>query len=150
MLSRIELYDSVDEMLAEDPRVALFAIRRMLDEEIPWLELRAVRRARSHRTPWSTIGRALGRSRQAVQQRYADLDRQWVPIPHRPLPLADQLDRERRQVLRHPTPARARRRRGCGGLVSARWPADGPRRTGVAMGGVPGGPETKTAKRNVN
>ncbi len=100
MLSRIELYDRVDEMLAEDPRVALFAIRRMLDEEIPWLELRAVRRARSHRTPWSTIGRALGRSRQAVQQRYADLDRQWVPVPRRPPPLADQLDRERRQVLR--------------------------------------------------
>jgi hypothetical protein len=84
MLSRIELYDRVDEMLADDPRVAMFAIRRMLDEELPWLELRAVRLARSHGKAWSTIGRALGRSRQAVQQRYADLDRQWAPVPHRP------------------------------------------------------------------
>ena len=48
MLSRVELYDRVDEMLADDPRVALCAIRRRLDEEIPWMEQRAVRLARAH------------------------------------------------------------------------------------------------------
>lgn len=99
MMSRLELYDRVDEMLAEDPRVALFAIRRMLDEEIPWLEQRAVRLARAHGKPWATIGRALGRSRQAVQQRYGELEQRWSPIPHRRPPLADQMERERRSSL---------------------------------------------------
>lgn len=87
-------------MLADDPRVALFAIRRMLDEEIPWLEQRAVRLARSHGKAWATIGRALGRSRQSVQQRYGRLDRRWSPVPSRPHPLADQMDRELRMALR--------------------------------------------------
>lgn len=99
MLCRVELYDHVDEMLAEDPRIALFAIRRMLDEEIPWLEQRAVRMARADGKAWATIARALGRSRQAVQQRYGKLEQQWSPIPRRRPPLADQIDREGRRAL---------------------------------------------------
>lgn len=121
MLSRLELYDRVDEMLADDPRVALFAIRRMLDEEIPWMEQRAVRLARSHGKPWATIGRALGRSRQSVQQRYGRLDQQWSSVPNRPHPLADRMDRELRMALRDADARRKQAARDAAGDDVIAW-----------------------------
>ena len=94
MLSRVSLCNRIDEALGDDPRVALIAVRRLLDEELPWaLEMRAVRMARANGHPWARIGRALGRSRQAIRQRYADLEHTWPPIRLEPVGRADRQER---------------------------------------------------------
>ena len=93
MLSRVSLYNRIDEALGDDPRVALIAVRRLFDEELPWIELRAVRLARAKGHPWARIGRALGRSRQAIQQRYADVEHTWPPIPREPVGQAERQER---------------------------------------------------------
>ncbi len=84
MLSRVSLYNRIDDALGDDPRRALIAVRELIDHELPWLELRAVRMARRSGYSWARLGRALNRSRQAVQQRYADIERSWTPIPIEP------------------------------------------------------------------
>jgi hypothetical protein len=101
MLSRVSLYNRIDEALGDDPRAALIAVRRLLTEELPWIEVRAVRMARSKGYPWARIGRALGRSRQAIQRRYADVEHTWPPIPREPEGRAERQERAIAAIYRN-------------------------------------------------
>ena len=69
-----ELHRLINDALADDPRVALIACRRLSDEEFASIERRAVRRARQEGWTWARIGRLLGRTRQSVRARFADVD----------------------------------------------------------------------------
>jgi hypothetical protein len=60
-----------DDALGDDPRQALVAARRLQDELLPWVEARAVLVARRNDWNWARIGRLLGKTRQAIRQRYA-------------------------------------------------------------------------------
>ena len=64
------------EALGDDSRLALAAVRRLADEDLPWLEARAVRYARWRGYTWARIGRLLLRSRQSVRERFRHLDDQ--------------------------------------------------------------------------
>jgi hypothetical protein len=64
----------LETALGSDGRHAIVAVRRLLDEDLPWLEERAVRLARADGYNWAQLGRLLHRSRQAVRQRFADID----------------------------------------------------------------------------
>ncbi len=74
MSTQRELHQLVDEMLGDDARRALLAYRRFTEDHLPWLERRVVLAARRRGDSWAVIGRLLGRSRQALQQRF---DRQF-------------------------------------------------------------------------
>jgi hypothetical protein len=76
MSAAAELHRLIDELLSDEDRRALSAYRRVADEQLPWLERRAVLLARRRGVSWAAIGRLLGRSRQAVQQRF---DRAFTP-----------------------------------------------------------------------
>jgi len=69
-----ELHRLINDALADDPRVALIACRRLSDDEFASIERRAVRRARQEGWTWARIGRLLGRTRQSVRARFADVD----------------------------------------------------------------------------
>jgi hypothetical protein len=69
-----ELHQLINDSLADDPRVALIACRRLAHEEFASIERRAVRRARQDGWTWARIGRLLGRTRQSVRARFADVD----------------------------------------------------------------------------
>ena len=62
------------EALGDDPRLALAAVRLLAEEDVPWLEARAVRYARWRGYSWARIGRLLLRSRQSVRERFHHLD----------------------------------------------------------------------------
>ncbi len=49
---------------------ALAGYRKLVDEPLPWIERRLVREARADGVTWTVVGRQLGRSRQAPQQRH--------------------------------------------------------------------------------
>ena len=83
MSTQRELHQLVDEMWGDDSRRALVAYRRITEDHLPWLERRAVLAARRRGDSWSMIGRLLGRSRQALQQRF---DRQFTLDELRPVP----------------------------------------------------------------
>jgi hypothetical protein len=74
-----EIHLHVDNAVGDDPRLALIAVRQLLEDDIPWLERRAVQLARAERWHWSTIARLLLRSRQAVRQRHADVEKRPPP-----------------------------------------------------------------------
>ncbi len=63
----------IDDALCDDPRTALIALRRFVDEELPWIEQKAVASARCAGWNWATIGRLLGRSRSSVRERFKDV-----------------------------------------------------------------------------
>lgn len=65
-----ELHGLIDDLLEGEPRQALAAYRRLVEDQLPWLERKAVLAARQEQYQWAGIGRLLGRSRQAVQQRF--------------------------------------------------------------------------------
>lgn len=46
MAIRTELHHLLDEVLGDDPRRSLIAVRRLHDDHLPWLEARAVAKAR--------------------------------------------------------------------------------------------------------
>jgi hypothetical protein len=69
------------EALGDDPRLALAAVRLISEEDLPWLEDRAVRYARWHGYSWARIGRLLLRSRQSVRERFRHLDDQPLLWP---------------------------------------------------------------------
>ena len=69
-----ELHRLIIDALADDPRVALIACRRLADEEFASIERNAVRRARQSGWTWARIGRLLGRTRQSVRARFAGVD----------------------------------------------------------------------------
>ena len=75
-------------ILTGRPAAALVAYRCLVDDYLPWVERRLVHRARRAGSSWAGLGRVLGRSRQAVQERH---DRTWsiadlVPPPPPPSP----------------------------------------------------------------
>jgi hypothetical protein len=79
-----ELHRLITDAVADDPRVALIACRRLADEEFASIERKAVRRARQNGWTWARIGRLLGRTRQSVRARFADVDEvapQRLPDP---------------------------------------------------------------------
>lgn len=57
-------------MLSDDPRTALIALRRLIDDELPWLQQKVVAMARCAGWNWATIGRLLNRDRTSVRQRF--------------------------------------------------------------------------------
>lgn len=61
----------IDGALGDDDAMALACLRTLHDEFLPWLTRRSVVRAHRAGRDWAMIGRLLGRSRQAVRQRYA-------------------------------------------------------------------------------
>ena len=65
---------------SSDPRLALAGVKFM-EEECEWLMVRAVRLARAAGYDWGRIGRLLGRSRQAVRQRFERLAPIVGPLP---------------------------------------------------------------------
>jgi hypothetical protein len=69
-----ELQRLITDALADDPRVALIACRRLADEEFASIERRAVRQARQSGWSWARIGRLSGRTRQSVRARFAAVD----------------------------------------------------------------------------
>jgi hypothetical protein len=84
-----QLHLIIEDLLGDDPRRALIAYHRLVDDELPWIEQRAVGIARRDDWSWARIGRLLGRSRQAVQKRFEGL----API-HRTDPRAESRRRE--------------------------------------------------------
>lgn len=78
---RTRLHRQLDEALADDPATALIAVHRLRTDELPWIEHRAVVRARHAGWSWARIGRLLGCSRQAVQQKYAGAPPRVAPLP---------------------------------------------------------------------
>jgi hypothetical protein len=104
MPDRDTIVRHVDEALGDDPRIALIAARKLLRDDVPWLELRAVRHARVYGYNWARIGRLLQRSRQALRSRY----RAHAPMAFSLVDQDDELrrirsdaaaDRYRREVL---------------------------------------------------
>ena len=57
-------------ILTGRPAAALGAYRVLVDDYLPWVERRLVHRARRSGSSWAGLGRLLGRSRQAAQQRH--------------------------------------------------------------------------------
>ena len=74
-----EIHRHVDRAAGDDPREALIGVRKLLDEDLPWLERRAVQRARLELWNWARISRLLARSRQAVRQRFEGIES--LPAP---------------------------------------------------------------------
>jgi hypothetical protein len=67
-----DIVELVIDMLGTHPVVALASHRLLADEYLPWLERRAVQRARHDGRSWAGIGRILGISRQAARQRFGE------------------------------------------------------------------------------
>lgn len=79
----LELWFTV---ITATPTAALQAYSTLTERYLPWTERRLVQRARQRGSSWSAIGRMLGRSRQAVQQRHdrsVSLDELLPPSPPR-------------------------------------------------------------------
>ncbi len=71
----------MEAVLGDDARAALAAYRDLADRQLPWLEQRVVALARRDGLNWTDIGRAMGRSRQAVRQRFAAVIARPAPGP---------------------------------------------------------------------
>ncbi len=91
MASITEMKRNLDDATGPDPRLALVGVRRLLEEDLPWLEERAVRLARSQGYTWGRIGRCLQRSRQAGRQRFVALDGTPQPLPKQPVRDGDRI-----------------------------------------------------------
>jgi len=76
--SRVILH--IEQAFDEDPRVALIALRQLLEEDIPSIERSAIRIARSQGYDWARIGRLLRLTRQGVRKRYRAIDGTYEPI----------------------------------------------------------------------
>ena len=82
MTVRDQLDALLDDLLGDDPRPALIAFCRLVDDELPWLEQRVVALARREGWNWATIARLLGRSRQSVHERFRNIRLSIRPDPH--------------------------------------------------------------------
>ena len=74
-----EIQRHLDAALGDDPRDALIAVRKLINDDLPWLERRAVDLARRELWSWVRISRLLMRSRQSVRERFQPFD--GVPLP---------------------------------------------------------------------
>ena len=79
---RGRLHLMIDDILGQDPRAALIAMRELNDHHVPWLEQRVVSLARRERWTWARIARLRGRSRQHVHQRFKTIT---PTLPHDPM-----------------------------------------------------------------
>ncbi|MCU1389149.1 MAG: hypothetical protein JWL72_2487 [Ilumatobacteraceae bacterium] len=79
---RAQLDQLLDDVLSDDPRTALIALHRLVDDELPWIEQRVVALARREGWNWATIARLLGRSRQSVHERFRNIRLALRPDPH--------------------------------------------------------------------
>ncbi len=79
MLTPEEIHRRIDAAASDDPREALIAIRKLINDDVPWLERRAVDLARRELWSWVRISRLLMRSRQSVRERFLPFD--GVPLP---------------------------------------------------------------------
>src|SRR5215212_5104115 len=70
-----EIHRHIDAAADDDPRQALIAVRKLINEDIPMLERRAVCIARRELSSWVRISRLLMRSRQSVRERFGSPDR---------------------------------------------------------------------------
>jgi hypothetical protein len=73
-----EIHRHIDAAAGDDPRQALIAVRKLINEDIPMLERRAVCIARRELWSWVRISRLLMRSRQSVRERFGAIQRQCV------------------------------------------------------------------------
>jgi len=80
MHTRSRVFLHIEQAFDENPRVALTALRQLLEDDIPWIERSAIRMARSRGYDWARIGRLLRRSRQAVRKKYGAIDGTFEPI----------------------------------------------------------------------
>ncbi|RLE25744.1 MAG: hypothetical protein DRJ50_02325 [Actinobacteria bacterium] len=80
-----ELHGLIDDILSDEPQRALAAYRRLADDQLPWLERRAVLLARGDDISWAAIARLLRKSRQAVHQRFSRpfSAKELTPVPRR-------------------------------------------------------------------
>jgi AraC-like DNA-binding protein len=79
---RARLHTMIDDILGQDPRDALIALRELNTHQMPWLEERVVALARRDEWSWARIARLLGQSRQQVHRRF----RLLAPsLPHDPM-----------------------------------------------------------------
>ncbi|MEO6126391.1 MAG: hypothetical protein ABIR32_22045 [Ilumatobacteraceae bacterium] len=65
-----ELKRLIDDVLSDDPKVALIALRKLTDDELPWIEHKVVSLARCADWNWAMIGRLLQRERSSVRMRF--------------------------------------------------------------------------------
>ena len=75
-----DLRQLVRDAGSANPRTALAAVR-VLEDEVEWLLVRAVRLARADGYDWGRIGRLLGRRRQSVRERFERLAPRTSPLP---------------------------------------------------------------------
>jgi hypothetical protein len=102
----MEIRQHLEQALGGDPRRSVVAVRQLGSDDLRWLEERAVRFARAEGYSWAHIGRLLGKSRQAVRQRFVGIDGTVQPLPRRPM-----ADDERTMSTWNAALAGARRRR---------------------------------------
>ena len=107
MHTRSRVASHIDQAFDDDPRLALTALRQLIDDDIPWIERTVIRNARSQGYDWARIGRLLGRSRQSVRKRYGEIDGTYEPIQFDALDLAAKLMADHKRGLAE----RERRRR---------------------------------------
>jgi hypothetical protein len=68
-----DIHRHVDAAGGDDPREALIAVRKLINDDLPALERRAVELARRELWSWVRISRLLMRSRQSVRERFSPL-----------------------------------------------------------------------------
>lgn len=93
---RNELKRLIDDVLSDDPRTALIALRKLTDDELPWVEQKVVALARCAGWNWATIGRLLQRDRTSVRSRFGGARLAMRQLPHT---FASAHDREYRELL---------------------------------------------------
>jgi hypothetical protein len=74
-----EIHRHIDAAGGDDPRQALIAVRKLIGDDVPWLERYAVDLARRELWSWVRISRLLMRSRQAVRERFKRFDGEPLP-----------------------------------------------------------------------
>ncbi len=92
---RRRLVEAVEQACCPDPREALIGTRQ-LELALEEVLVRAVRQARAGGYGWAPMGRLLGRSRQAMRQRFGPL----VPDPAPRVSRRERIERHRWYVYR--------------------------------------------------
>ena len=79
MSTSAELRHLAANALSTNPRTALSACRRLINDELPWLTERAAQQARRAGWSWRMIGQLLGVSGEAARKRLMHLDQPAPP-----------------------------------------------------------------------
>ena len=95
---RGRLHLLIDDILSDDPRAALIALREFSDHHLPWLEQRVVVLARREQWAWARIARLRGRSRQQIHKQFRTIA---PTIPHDPMADHHRWEAESLRVLKH-------------------------------------------------